>query len=92
MVEPPGAKSLSTSDLTQSITRTKGKIAKFLSSTNLLAFLYSRLDRPNHHRADTNSHYSTKLGTVDGYNLPYILPINVQRGPNSLRLCREKML
>lgn len=70
----------------QAIRRTKGKVPEFFPTLDLLTLINGCEDAADHHCADADGHDTTKAGAVDRNDLAHILAVNVQGGPDGLRL------
>jgi hypothetical protein len=86
-VEPPiyGTRALARRRQ-DSLGRTKGKVAKFLSTSDSVSLVNSEIDAPHHHCTDANVKYAAKDRTVNGKDLADILAIDIERGADGLGL------
>jgi hypothetical protein len=66
--------------------RTKGKVAKFLATSDYISLFYSRDDASHHHRTDADVEHAAKGRTVNGHDLADVLAIDVECGADGLGL------
>jgi len=88
IVEPPiySAGELLAKMRQDSLRHTKGKVAKFLATSDRVSLADSEDDAPHHHRTDADVEYAAEDRTVDGHDLADILAIDIERGANGLGL------
>jgi hypothetical protein len=66
--------------------RTKGKVSKFLATSDIIPLVHSEVDAPYHHRTNADIEYPTKGRTVNGDDLADILAIDIECGADGLGL------